>query len=78
MKTIITLCLCASVFNLHAALVNVAVDENNEIHPPEARQAVTLHSSSIVETPYGWRTCRSKNPYQPRTALRSSLSPVHW
>ena len=49
MKPIITLCLCASVFNLHAALVNVAVDENNEIQPPEARQAVSLLSSSIVE-----------------------------
>ena len=49
MKPIITLCLCASVFNLHAALVNVAIDENNEIQPPEARQAVTLLSSSIVE-----------------------------
>lgn len=39
-------------FNLHllfAAWQNVSVDENNEIQPPEARQAVTLLSSSIVE-----------------------------
>lgn len=39
-------------FNLNllfAAWQNVSVDENNDIQPPEARQAVTLLSSSIVQ-----------------------------
>ena len=34
---------------LFAANVSVSVDENNEVQPPEARQAVTLLSSSIVQ-----------------------------
>ena len=41
-----------SLFTLHfasASWQNVSVDENNEIQPPEARQAVLLLSSSIVE-----------------------------
>ncbi len=41
-----------SLFILHSAIAawqNVSVNESNEIQPPEARQAVALLSSSIVE-----------------------------
>lgn len=48
-KLLIPLFAFAFALRLAASWQNVSVDENNEIQPPEARQAVTLLSSSIVE-----------------------------
>ena len=48
-RALIVLIAAVSVLRLLAANVSVSIDENNEIQPPAARQAVTLLSSSIVE-----------------------------